>query len=142
LQAKFDGSDGVNVSTLMFRNPLPDAPPERLVVLQEAIGDCQVPNVATRILARAMGIAQLGPVHEPIFGLEIVEGPTTRPVVSQFAMPENLERYTPLNTNVVPTEDNGTHSDGVRLDSAIDQVMELIDTGTIEQFCDGPCDPD
>ena len=34
---------------------LPDAPRDRRIVLQEAIGDCQVPNLSTRMLARAFG---------------------------------------------------------------------------------------
>jgi hypothetical protein len=51
LQHRFDHTDGVNLATLAFRDPLPDAPPGRRIILQEAIGDCQVPNFATRILA-------------------------------------------------------------------------------------------
>jgi hypothetical protein len=49
---RFDHTDGVNLATLAFARPLPDAPRDRRIVLQEAIGDCQVPNLATRILAR------------------------------------------------------------------------------------------
>lgn len=142
LQAKFDGSDGVNVGQLLVRRPLPDAPAERRVVLLEAIGDCQVPNLTTHIVARSIGLAQLRPVVEPVWGLERVEGPTTRPVLAQILQPDALARYTPPELNVLPEKENGTHSDIVRLDPAILQLMRLLETGMVEQFCEGACDPD
>ncbi len=142
LQARFDGSDGVNVGQLMFRRPLPDAPSERHVLFFEAIGDCQVPNIATGILVRAVGVKQLEPAVEPVFGLDPVTGPTTEPVVAQLLMPDRLASYTPPEENLVPTEDNGVHSDSLQLQPALDQVVRLLHDGVAEQFCDGACDPD
>jgi hypothetical protein len=141
VQTRFDGSDGINVGQLMFERPLPGAP-ERRVVFQEAIGDCQVPNLATRMLARAVGLRQLEPFVEPVFGLDSVAGPTTEPVLHQIAMPAQLADYTPPSDNTLPTEDNGTHSLSVALPTSIEQVVDLLTTGQIVQTCEGPCDPD
>ncbi len=142
LQTRFDHTDGVNLATLAFRNPLPDAPASRVVVLQEAIGDCQVPNISTRMLARAFGARQLTPAVEPIYGLEGVTAPTNGVAVAQYELPDHLMRYTPPDTAVVPTMDNDTHSDSVSLPSALAQVRSVLEMGTITQSCTGTCNPD
>lgn len=142
LQTRFDHTDGINLATLAFRNPLPDAPRGRVVVLQEAIGDCQVPNISTRMLARAFGARQLTPAVEPIYGLTGVMAPTDGVAVAQYELPTNLRMYTPPDTAVVPTVDNNTHSDSVSLPSAIAQVRSVLETGSIIQRCDGTCNPD
>jgi hypothetical protein len=141
LQSFFDGSDGVNVGQLLLRRPLPGTP-ERLVIFQEAIGDCQVPNIATRILARAVGAAQIEPAVEPVWGLDPVAPPTTGAVFEQLAMPDRLAAYTPPEENVVPEMDNGTHSDAIVTPNAIEQVVTLLRDGVIAHPCAGPCDPD
>jgi hypothetical protein len=143
LQVRFDHTDGVNLTTLAFRAPLPDAPRDRRIILQEAIGDCQVPNLTTRILARAFGARQLVPAVEPTFGLMPVtslDGPGA--VLAQYALPDRLRRYTPPDTNTIPREDNGTHSNAVSEPAALAQVRALVSTGAIVQRCDGTCDPD
>ncbi len=142
LQARFDHTDGVNLGTLALRNPLPDAPRDRRIILQEAIGDCQVPNISTRILARAIGVQQLTPAVETVFGLTGVTSPGVVSAIAQYQMPANLMRYTAPETNLVPTMDNGTHSDSVALPSALAQVRALLETGSVEQRCTGTCDPD
>jgi hypothetical protein len=142
IQARFDHTDGANLATLAFRAPLADAPADRRVILQEAIGDCQVPNISTRILARAFGVRQLTPAVEPVFGLAAVTSPGTASALAQYALPDSLARYTPPDTNVIPARDNNTHSDSVSLASALAQVRALLETGSVEQRCTGACDPD
>jgi hypothetical protein len=142
MQTRFDGSDGVHVGQLLLHRPLPDAPAERVVVIQEAIGDCQVPNIATGILARAMGLGLLGPPVEHVFGLPAVAAPTTTPSMLQLALPDRLASYTPPDQNVLPERDNGAHSTSVGTPPAVAQVISLLTTGTIENPCTAPCDPD
>ncbi len=142
LQTRFDHTDGINLATLAFRNPLPDAPAGRVVVLQEAIGDCQVPNVTTRMLARAFGVGQLTPAVEPAFGLTSVTAPSTMSALAQYELPDHLRRYTPPDTGLVPTMDNDTHSDSVSLPSALAQVRALLERGSVIQECNGTCNPD
>ncbi len=143
LQGRFDHTDGANLATLAFRDPLPDAPRGRVLVLQEAIGDCQVPNLATRILARAFGARQIMPAAEPVFGLEPAALPATSGAsLAQFVLPTQLRRYTPPDTNTIPAMDNGTHSDSVSLPGALAQVRALVTDGQVVHRCDGVCDPD
>ncbi len=143
LQGRFDHTDGVNLATLAFRDPLPDAPQGRRIILQEAIGDCQVPNFATRILSNAFGLRQMTPAVEAVFGLTPTTSPSDAPgVLAQWALPMQLMRYTPPDTNVIPTTDNGTHSDAVSTTSALAQLRALMQDGTIVQPCMGTCDPD
>jgi hypothetical protein len=142
LQGMFDFSDPINLSYLSYDAPLPDAPSERHVVLQEAVGDCQVPNLVTRILAHRIGAKQLSPLAEPAFGVEPVSAPAQGAVLAQFVMPERLADYTPPDEPIVPEKDNGVHSDAIVLPAAVAQVLDLLATGQITHPCDGVCDPD
>lgn len=143
LQVRFDHTDGINLATMAFRAPLADAPRDRRLILQEAIGDCQVPNLTTRMLSRTFGAVQLTPAAEPVFGLMGATGLNAMgAALAQYRLPTQLTRYTPPDTNVIPAQDNGTHSDSVSTVSAIAQVRELFTTGAIVQRCDGVCDPE
>jgi hypothetical protein len=126
----------------MYRDPLPDAPDGRLVILQEAIGDCQVPNMTTEMLARAIGVNLMTPSDTAVYGLPTITSPTTEPALGQVLMPDRLADYTPPEENIPPTEDNGVHSDMCFLPNVLDQVTHLLHTGEIIQYCNGPCDPD
>jgi hypothetical protein len=142
LQERFDGSDGANVAQLAFRRPLPDAPASRRIAIHEAIGDCQVPNLVTRILARAMGAKQITPFVEEIPLLETVTSPTTEAAVMQVRMPTNLADYTPPDENLVPDHDNGVHSESLSLVNSLDLVRGVLGEDVIRQTCTGACDPD
>jgi hypothetical protein len=142
LQLHFDHSDPVNIGLLMAREPLPDAPAGRTVVLQEAIADCQVPNQVTRILARTLGARQLEPIIEPVTGLDKVTGPINSGVVmAQFELPA-VAMYRPSKENVIPVMDNNVHSDLAYEQSTQLQIVALVLDGIVRMFCDGPCDPD
>jgi hypothetical protein len=141
VQLRFDHSDPANMTRLMFKEPLPDAPPNRVVVLQEAIGDSQVPNLVTDILARAMGIKVASPnIYQP-FGIETVTLPTTESCVVQYRM-ERWDDPFPPETNVPPGAENDVHHDMNFLPNAQDQIGVLFITGEIANVCEGSCDPD
>lgn len=140
-QARFDHSDPANVTRLMFKEPLPDVPKGRLVMLQESIGDSQVPNLATDILVRAMGAKVLAPAFYELVGVETVQAPTTEPVVTQFRM-QGWDMPFPPETNNPPASDNDVHHDMNFLESAQSQIAALFLQGKIIQPCEGTCDPD
>lgn len=141
IQARFDYSDPANVTRLMFREPLPDAPPGRLCVLQTAIGDSQVPNITTDILARAMGIKQMVPAVYDVFGLEQAQSPTTDSVLAQYRM-ENFDDPAPPKENLPPEADNQVHHGMNFLPNVHQQIFTLWLQGEVRQFCDGACDPE
>jgi hypothetical protein len=141
VQTLFDQSDPVNLTRMMLRDPLPDAP-ERVVFLQESIGDSQVPNMTTELLARAIGVKRLTPANTDVFGLEPVTSPTTDSVLAQYYLVDQVEADPPPEGNVPPTSDNGAHADMVFLPHVQAQVLHFIETGEVVQYCNGPCDPD
>ncbi|MDP8254938.1 MAG: hypothetical protein P9M14_04255 [Candidatus Alcyoniella australis] len=142
IQSRFDLSDPVNLTRLLYYEPLPDAPPDRVTLIQESIGDCQVPNIATEMLARSTGAALIQPSIYPVYGLNIIPSPTTAPVMVQYHLVEQAQANPPPESNVPPTVDNNVHSDVVFLPHVMQQVSHLLATGEVVQYCDGPCDPD
>jgi len=143
MQSRFDHSDPINLTQLMFRRPLPDKPEGRAVILQEAIGDCQVPNMTTEMLARGIGLKQMTPGAYEVFGLEAIESPTPDSVLTQYLLPDHLdeEGNWPPAGNFPPQDDNGVHSDMVFLQNALEQVSTFLLEGQVVQYCDGSCDP-
>ncbi len=142
IQSFFDHSDPSSLGTLLNDDPdYPDAP-QKLVILQEAIGDCQVPNMATDLLSRTIGAAHLEQATDPVYGLETIKGPTTAPSLVQIRVPEDLEAYFPPDENVIPEVDNGVHNSAVLTDVMFGQAGHLFEHGEIVHPCDGECDPD
>ena len=94
------------------------------------------------MVARRLGVRQLTPSAEAIFGLDPVSAPTQGAALEQLVMPDRLAEYTPPDDAEVPAQDNDVHSDSIQLPNAIDQVIELLVNGTIQHTCDGVCDPD
>ncbi len=134
VQSRFDRSDPAGIATLLRDQ-------DKVVVVQEAIGDCQVPNIATDLLVRSIGAVQLGPATDPVYGLEEVEGPVTVPALTQIRVPEDLAEYFPPDENTIPETDNNVHNSAVLQEATFDQIRHLFTTGELVHPCDGPCDP-
>ena len=79
---------------------------------------------------------------EPVVGLELLEGPTTGPALTQYVLPDALAEYTPPSTNTTPSTENGVHGEAPTSAVALEQLSWLLATGTAIHTCDGPCDPD
>jgi hypothetical protein len=141
VQTWFDHSDPINLTYLLFDQPLPDARPGRTVIFQEAVGDSQVPNMCTEMLARARHVKQLVPPVYEAYGLEQVPAPTTEPVLVQYRL-ANWDKPVPPKDNVCPSKDNGVHSDMVFLPHVMQQALHFLETGEVLHLCDGPCDPE
>ena len=135
VQSRFDRSDPGSIATLLRDQ-------DKVVILQEAVGDCQVPNIATDLLARSVGAVQLGPPTDPVFGLEEVEGPVVVPALTQIRVPDDLDAYFPPDTNTIPETDNGVHNSAVLQEATYAQIEHLFRTGEAIHPCEGPCDPD
>lgn len=136
LQTFFDRSDPAGLA-----RDLADQT-DKVVLLQEAIGDVQVSNVSTDLLARTMRAHHLEEAPYPVVGIDLVSGTSTGPALSQYVLPDSLEAYTPPETNTTPTTENGVHGEAPTSEVALAQLAWLLETGTIIHTCDGPCDPD
>ena len=110
----------------------------RSVLWQESIGDDQVPNLTTEILARGVGAKLLQPSVTTPFGLETVTGPTQGPAMAQF----DSEIGVPPPTNR-PSADTATHETPRLWEGAKAQTLLFLDDeapGTVQSFCGAePC---
>lgn len=136
MQTRFDHTDPANLGKLMFDS---DAPPNRLVLMQESIGDCQVPNITTEFLARALGVKLMTPSITDVFGLGKVTSPTQHSALEQFQLTSLTQSYMPPDTNVPPSQDNGVHSATALEPEALQQTEWLVTNGEIKSFCNGAC---
>ena len=65
LQSEWDYTDPIELRAARHqRSPLPSTPAKRILV-QESINDAQVPNLATRVLARTIGLPGIEPRVRP-----------------------------------------------------------------------------
>lgn len=141
VQMRFDHSDPVNVGKLMFEQPLPDAPKDRLCVWQVAIDDSQVPNLASDILIRSVGAKILGETFYDPYGIEpITSLPTTESAVVQYRL-DGFDAPSPPETNTAPSGENGVHHAMNFLPNVHAQIASLFLSGQIISTCTGTCDP-
>jgi hypothetical protein len=140
-QSRFDNTDPANITRLMFKAPLPDAPAGRQVILQEAIGDSQVPNIATELLARALGVQLLTPSFYPVSGLTETASPANGSVLAQYRLAD-YDKPLPPFENLAPASDNDVHHSMNFLPNAHLQIAQLFLQGEVVQYCEGTCDPD
>jgi hypothetical protein len=141
IQSLFDHSDPVNLSRHLFERPLADAPADRVVLLHVAIGDSQVPNLASDMLARSLGVPLATPSVYEVPGVETIELPTTGSALVQIYEPDRVVPNRPPDGNVPPRSDNGTHGSAPFLPHVLDQAFGFLLDGVIVNVCDGPCDP-
>ncbi len=99
------------------------------LLLQEARGDQQVPNLTTRVLARSIGLPLLEPAVEPVWGINTAPGPLPRAFVQA-----DPERGLPPEGNL-PAPDSGAHEAPRLFDGIFEQTLGMLATGQIEHRC-------
>ena len=89
-------------------------------------------------MARAIGAPNLVPANREIWGLATADGSAdgVGMIEYDFGLPPE-----PI-ANVPMEEGEDPHGLIRRLPAAIQTRAQFLATGTIETFCDGPCDPD
>jgi len=140
-QHTWDRVDPITYAGHVLQAPYPGSPPERHLLFQIGIGDHSVNNLASHVNARAMGLPLLDPAPRPIYGLE----PAAPPADDAMVVVDFKLAAEPGIESRVPTEDekNDVH-EGVRRNPKIKQQLDAFfqPDGVIENFCDGPCDPE
>lgn len=139
-QTTFDRIDPLTWAPYVVREPLPDAPRDRVVLLQMGLGDTQVPNAASELHARALGLRTLDPSVRPVPGLESVAAPTSASAINVFDLGI---RDLPGAQGIPPNDANIVH-EGVRmLPASMRQLDALLrPDGRITHTCEGPCNPE
>jgi hypothetical protein len=135
-QSLWDETDPISYAPHLLRDPLPGVTVKKMLV-QESEGDTEVPNLATRLLARTEGISALSPLVTPVPGL--TEQPA--PLDSAFVQFDTHPTPEPGDTNV-PPQSNGAHVACRQLDVVVQQIGAFLKPdGAVQQFCSGTCDP-
>jgi len=116
-------------------NPLPGTPAHQ-VLIHMSTGDAEVSNIATEIMVRSMGIAQVTPVIHHFFDIPEFVAP-----LSTSAMVEWDGFYPALPLGNIPPANNTAHGSMRQRTHIQQQIDQFLRTGgDVEQFCIGPCD--
>jgi hypothetical protein len=137
-QTGFDRIDPLTYAPHVLANTYAGGPASRRVLVQYGLGDVQVPNVATELHSRAMGLVQQLPATKQVPWLPPQEGEVDGSALVQFdfKLPEPL----PGTVADLPPQDNGVH-EAVRRDTeSREQVNRfLMPGGKVEALCGGVC---
>ena len=135
IQQLWDRGEPNGYTSRLLENPLPGTPAKK-VIMQIGRHDSQVPDVASEIQARSLGIPAPAPSAWPRVQIPEVETPYDG---SAFVVYDVGGTAAPL-TNNPPTFENGVHEAVRRLDAAQAQIDAFLrPDGVVENFCDGPC---
>ncbi len=131
-QALWDGSDPATYASHVLRDPLPGSGGPKRVLLQEGIGDAQVPNLATRALVRSMGLSLLGLPSEAVFGV----GQVLMSSDSAYVQYDVGQNPRPGDSNVPPERDNLVHRSIPRLEAGKSQLDAFLrEDGRVLDTC-------
>ncbi|GIW44498.1 MAG: hypothetical protein KatS3mg077_1780 [Candidatus Binatia bacterium] len=139
LQTVFDRIDPLTYAPYLVSAPLPRARAKR-ILMQMGTGDAEVPNLSTELHARAAGIPLALPSAHLVPQLPTVSFPVDGSALAVFHY--DIEPF-PAIQPIPPTEPNEVHEGQRELRSAQRQVDAFFRPGgLIENFCEGPCDPE
>jgi hypothetical protein len=131
LQTHFDPIDGLTVA--------PSVLAKKQILLQMAVNDDSVPNPATTLLARTMGLPLLDDAPIDIFQLTRTKGP----LPSALTVWDTHQNPPPLTNLPNPVlAGNTAHDQNRRLPGVRAQIEHFLKQGEVRSTCDGVCDPD
>ena len=137
VQLAFDRFEPTYYVAHVTKDPFPGAPAHQ-VLLHAALGDAQVNNDVSQLLARIVDAKLVQPALRPVWGLESA----TAPFTGQNAYVE-FDFGVPIDTtgNHPESNDTDTHELPRRNAKAQAQLWHFLETGEVIQTCDGACDP-
>jgi hypothetical protein len=129
MQHWWDLTDPASVADAMLTGDIPGAPPKQ-VLMQMAVADDEVPNVASEHQARTMGLPALAPSFYEPYGVPEAEGPLSSAlVIYDYGLGDTIPP-----TNTAPP-DNNVHSLVRRHEATIEMMRIFYETGEIVQTC-------
>lgn len=112
--------------------------PAHDVLVHMSTSDAEVSNLATEIMVRSMGMPQVAPVVKTYVDIDEMTAPFTG-----SAMVEANGGYPPIPTTNVPPADNDAHGQMRGLPAIQAQIDAFLrPDGNVQNFCNGPCDPE
>jgi hypothetical protein len=134
VQSEFDYTDPATFAPHLLTDPLPGAPIKRILV-QESIGDAEVTNLSTRVLARTIGLDGLNLVT-PVYGVLEKDAPMD----SAYTQWDTLATPQPPAGDIALPDDNGAHQGLSGLPAVQAQIQAFFHPdGRVTQTCPGPC---
>jgi hypothetical protein len=133
LQSEWDYADPITFAPHLLHDPLPGTFTKRILV-QESIGDAQVPNMATRVLGRTMGLPGLDLITD-LYGIEAQPAPLD----SAYTQWDAHKMPRPPLTDTALSADNGAHDAVYQYPPAQQQFLGFLANGQVLQTCVGPC---
>ncbi len=135
-----DRIDPITYAPHVLDDPYPDSPDGRRILMHIGIGDTSVPNLASQLHARALGLGHVQPAPRPIAGLEPLALPPEGADVSAVVEVDFGIDPDPTLRSFIPREENCVH-EGVR---RLDTIQVQTDAfwrpdGVVAPPCDGPC---
>ena len=137
MQMLWSPGEGSGWAWYMNQRTLDDDTPAKQVLIQVGIGDAQVPTLGAHIQARAWGASLVEPPVRDIWGVETQTPPFVGSAIVEFDY--GIEE--PVLAEPCP-EETDSHESPRREFAGQEQVERFYADGTIEHFCDGPCDPE
>jgi hypothetical protein len=135
MQLGLDPIENLHVSPRILGDGLPGTPPKQ-ILMHMANGDSSVPNLASELHARTLGIPLMTPAVRSVWGVEEEAGPLASGLVIYDEHPTPL----PPESNERNLNDNGTHTSARTQPAAVRQIQHFFATGEIVNECDGACD--
>ena len=135
MQTQWDTTDPVAVADALLTGGIPGVP-DKQVLMQIAIADVEVSNLASEYQVRSMGIPVLTPSVDTPWGIETSAGPLSSGLaIFDFGLGDTI----PM-TNEPPPE-NEVHSWVRKREATIEMMRTFYSTGEIVQTCgDDGCD--
>ncbi|HEU5060194.1 MAG TPA: hypothetical protein VFU21_26865 [Kofleriaceae bacterium] len=137
MQMQWDRTDPVSVSDALLTGGIPGVP-DKQVLMQIAVADVEVSNLASEYQARSMGVPVLTPSVKEPWGIEAAAGPLDSAlVIYDFGLGDTI----PLTNE--PPPDNDVHSWVRKREATIEMMRRFYRTGEIVQTCgEAGCDCD
>ena len=141
-QHTWDRVDPLTYARHLLLDRYPQSP-ERRVLFHYGLHDHSVHNLASHLLLRAAGIPLLDPPVEQVYGLSTVPGPVdgSAAVALDIKVADPPGIYPEIPPK--PAESPNAHEAPRRNPKLKDQIDAFLRPGgAIQNFCDGPCDPE
>jgi hypothetical protein len=139
-QRGFDRFDPAQYARYLLAEDLPFGPPSgrerKQVLLQVGVGDTQVPNVASWLHARMLGVPLVTPTAKDVPLIDAAAAPITGSGMFVFDTGDDDSFYDEAQPAQVST---AAHERLRRTAEVRGQIRTFLDEGVIVNPCDGPC---
>lgn len=122
----------------LMHDTYPGSPATRQILMHCGLSDTSVPNLATHLHARALGLPLMQPAPRQVFGLASASAPA----------PSGLQEFdfqvAPQDVQSMPTSNTTLVHDSQRKLKASRKQVDLFlrKDGQVQATCDGVCDPE